>query len=98
MLLALGFSAVLAQPFAPGQGVLPSGANRFAQFVNFLHRAQTYQQRAVAHLAWFLLLQALPASPTCMRAGNLLTSDPGGPYNFSLLNTQTTEVRGMSSP
>lgn len=49
VLLALGFTAVLAQPFAPGQGVLPSG--------------------------------------------NLLTTDPGGPYNFSLLNTQTTEVR-----
>ncbi|KAA6422535.1 MAG: hypothetical protein FRX49_07396, partial [Trebouxia sp. A1-2] len=48
-LLALGLTAVLAQPFAPGQGVLPSG--------------------------------------------NLLTTDPGGPYNFSLLNTQTTEVR-----
>lgn len=29
-----------------------------------------------------------------MHAGNLLTTDPGGPYNFSLLNTQTTEVRG----
>ena len=29
-----------------------------------------------------------------MNAGNLLTTDPGGPYNFSLLNTQTTEVRG----
>lgn len=27
-------------------------------------------------------------------AGNLRTTDPGGPYNFSLLNTQTTEVRG----
>ncbi len=27
-------------------------------------------------------------------AGNLLTTDPGGPYNFSMLNTQTTEVRG----
>ena len=29
-----------------------------------------------------------------MHAGNLLTTDPGGPYNFSMLNTQTTEVRG----
>ena len=29
-LLALGFTAVLAQPFAPGQGVLPSGMQMFA--------------------------------------------------------------------
>ena len=29
-----------------------------------------------------------------LSVGNLLTTDPGGPYNFSLLNTQTTEVRG----
>lgn len=49
-LCALGaVGLVSAQPFAPGQGVLPSG--------------------------------------------NLLTSDPAGPYNYSLLNTQTTEVR-----
>lgn len=46
--------------------------------------------------ALFPLLQVVTESPRCMHAGNLLTTDPGGPYNFSMLNTQTTEVRGVS--
>ena len=37
-LVALGFTAVLAQPFAPGQGVLPSGAACVGRrFVRELH-------------------------------------------------------------
>ena len=42
------------------------------------------------------LLYSQYSTGICLLVGNLLTTDPGGPYNFSLLNTQTTEVRGIS--
>ena len=45
MLLALGLTAVLSQPFAPGQGVLPSGTFCFDGIhlilVNDMHAAGT---------------------------------------------------------
>lgn len=41
-LLALGLSAVLAQPFAPGQGVLPSGASVFVRVEQRFCEAQCH--------------------------------------------------------
>ena len=70
------WSACTAQPFLPGQNLLPNGKSIY-------NRA-------------FTCFQGKVPSALTLSAGNIRTVDNGGPYDFSQLGTQVTEIKGAA--
>ena len=88
LLLAASLTLAAAQPFLPGQNVVPVGTKNILIMLK-----ATFCPNACVPLVARVAL-CLVVHTTVSLTGNLRTTDNGGPYNLTLLNVQEFEIKG----